>query len=75
MLKMQNIEKKRKSRMNIALVSQSMVLSRQINRLEVKKESSLLARERSQQRERDYSSRRSRSSSVKRHEQHQLMLK
>ena len=40
-------ERKQKSRMNLALVSKSLVLSRQLNRLEVRKERSILDNERS----------------------------
>jgi hypothetical protein len=61
--------------MNISLVNQSLMLAKQINRLEVKKERSWLEKERKTQRDREYSDKKSRSSSVKRMEQHQLTVK
>lgn len=45
-LRMQNFQRKEKLRMNISLVNQSLMLAKQINRLEVKKERSWLEQER-----------------------------
>ena len=72
---MQNFERKEKRRMNISLVNQSLMLAKEINRLEVQKERSWLEKERKSQRDREYSAKRSQSSSVKRFEQHQLTMK
>lgn len=69
-LKMKNFRRKEGTRMNISLVNQSLMLAKQINHLELKNKSSWIDKQVKVNRERDISSKRSQSSSVKKQEQH-----
>jgi hypothetical protein len=67
-LKLKNFRRKEGIRMNISLVNQSLMLAKQINHLELRNQSSWIEKKIKVNRERDISSKRSRSSSVKKQE-------
>jgi hypothetical protein len=67
-LKLKNFRRKEGIRMNISLVNQSLMLAKQINHLELRNQSSWIEKQIKVNKERDISSKRSRSSSVKKQE-------